>query len=223
MGSGFGMPQFGATTLYPGRFGFLYLFMIKRYRKLLLFAIPICLLAMFWLSPKSHPPFQPEIGQPIDSLNGVYVFYNGKVGNVSGRHLTEDRYNLGLKYQCVEFVKRYYYQYLNHRMPNTYGHAKDFFDNRLKDGKKNADRALIQYRNPSQSKPQLDDLLVMGPSNFNEYGHVAIIASVSNYEIEIIQQNPGIFGPSRKSISLTFDGERWAIKHSRILGWLRKE
>ena len=55
------------------------------------------------------------IGQKIDSLNGVYVFYNGNVSHVMGRNTTKDGYNLGLKYQCVEFVKRYYYEYFNHK------------------------------------------------------------------------------------------------------------
>ncbi len=49
-----------------------------------------------------------EVGDKVDSLNGVYVYYNSNVGNVSGRNLASDGYNLGLKYQCVEFVKRYY-------------------------------------------------------------------------------------------------------------------
>ena len=69
-----------------------------------------------------------EIGQPIDSLNQVIVYYNGGVNHVEERN-TKDGYNLGLKYQCVEFVKRYYYEYLNHKMPDSYGHAYSFFDN----------------------------------------------------------------------------------------------
>ena len=73
-----------------------------------------------------------EIGDKVDSLNGVFVYYNHSVGNVSGRNTTADGYNLGLKYQCVEFVKRYYYENLNHKMPNSYGHAKDFFVTYLK-------------------------------------------------------------------------------------------
>ncbi len=48
-----------------------------------------------------------EIGQEIDQLNGVQVYYNGGVDTVTGRNTTPDGYNLGLKYQCVEFVKRY--------------------------------------------------------------------------------------------------------------------
>src|SRR5690554_6276683 len=67
-----------------------------------------------------------SIGQRIDSLNDVFVYYNGGVDHVSERNTTTDGYNIGLKYQCVEFVKRYYYEHLNHKMPDSYGHAKDF-------------------------------------------------------------------------------------------------
>jgi hypothetical protein len=95
-----------------------------------------------------------KFGTKVDSLNGVNVYYNGKVSNISGRSLTSDGYNLGLKYQCVEFVKRYYYEHLNHKMPNSYGNAKDFFNPRLKDGQMNHDRKLIQYTNGGQSLPK---------------------------------------------------------------------
>lgn len=50
-----------------------------------------------------------------------------------------DGYNVGLRYQCVEFVKRYYsLEHYAHRMPNSYGHAKDLFDPRVEDGAMNA-------------------------------------------------------------------------------------
>lgn len=134
-----------------------------------------------------------SIGQRIDSLNGVFVYYNGGVDHVSERNTTTDGYNIGLKYQCVEFVKRYYYEHLNHKMPDSYGHAKDFFDNTVTDGQLNKKRNLIQYRNPSQTKPKVDDLLIFGGSIFNKYGHVAIVSNVTDSDIEIVQQNPGSF------------------------------
>ncbi|HEY7543741.1 MAG TPA: CHAP domain-containing protein, partial [Blastocatellia bacterium] len=81
------------------------------------------------------------VGRKVDELNGVAVFYNGSVDNVSGRNIARDGYNIGLKYQCVEFVKRYYYEHLGHRMPDPYGHAKDFFDETLGDGEWNSHRA----------------------------------------------------------------------------------
>lgn len=163
------------------------------------------------------------IGQPIDSLNGVIVYYNGGVDNVSGRNITTDNYNIGLQYQCVEFVKRYYYEYLNHKMPDSYGHAKDFFDHTVKDGQINSRRNLIQYTNPSATKPQIDDLLIFGAILSNRYGHVAIISNVTDNEIEIIQQNPGAFGKSRVRFDMKINGGQYYIDNKRILGWLRKE
>lgn len=163
------------------------------------------------------------VGEQIDSLHGVVVFYNGGVDNVLERNITCDGYNLGLKYQCVEFVKRYYYEYLQHIMPDSYGHAKDFFDKTLTDGQKNEKRNLIQYTNPSKTKPQVGDLLIFRGTIFNKYGHVAIVSNIKEYEIEIIQQNPGPFGNSRENFALNKINEKWSISNKRILGWLRKE
>lgn len=162
------------------------------------------------------------IGQPLDSLNGVKVYYNGGVDNVSERTLTKDNYNLGLKYQCVEFVKRYYYERFNHKMPDSYGHAKDFYESELSDGVKNQKRNLTQYHNPSISKPKVEDLIVLSGTIFNRFGHVAIIAKVTDTEIEIIQQNPGPFGKSRETYPLKSQKGNWKIDNDRILGWLRK-
>lgn len=164
-----------------------------------------------------------SVGDKIDSLNGVYVYYNSDVSNVSGRNTTKDGYNLGLKYQCVEFVKRYYYEYYNHRMPDSYGHAKDFFNSSIGDGKRNTQRNLIQYSNPSDTKPKVNDLLVFEGTVFNKYGHVAIISEVKRESIEIIQQNAGLFGSTREKFKLEQKNGKWRIKKDGVLGWLRKE
>ncbi|GLB53776.1 CHAP domain-containing protein [Neptunitalea chrysea] len=163
-----------------------------------------------------------DVGQKIDSLNGIAVYYNGGIGNVDGRALTKDGYNLGLKYQCVEFVKRYYYEELNHKMPNSYGHAKDFFNAQINDGKINAQRNLKQFKNPSKSKPKINDIVVYSETTLNKHGHVAIITNVTENEIEIIQQNSGSFGSSREKYELTSKEGKWQIENNRILGWLRK-
>ncbi|MDR6969539.1 surface antigen [Flavobacterium arsenatis] len=164
-----------------------------------------------------------EVGQKIDSLNGVVVYYNGGVSNVAERNTTADGYNLGLKYQCVEFVKRYYFEHYNHKMPDSYGNAKDFFDSTLADGQKNEKRNLTQYTNPSQTQPKIGDLLIFDGTPFNRYGHVAIISNVAEIKIEVIQQNPGPFGKSRESFSVEKIDGKWKIENERILGWLRKE
>ncbi|MEW6208463.1 MAG: CHAP domain-containing protein [Acidobacteriota bacterium] len=187
-------------------------------------AIPIAsvALASFIIIRITSKP-ESSAGRKVDELNGVAVYYNGSVDNVSGRNVTRDGYNLGLKYQCVEFVKRYYYEHLDHRMPDSYGHAKDFFDEAIGDGEWNSRRALFQFTNGSRSRPSPDDLIVFGPTAFNPYGHVAIISKVSDSDIEIVQQNPGPLASSRDRFSIEQRDGRWFIRNSRALGWLRKQ
>lgn len=160
-----------------------------------------------------------EIGEAIDSLNGVEVYHNGSFGNVSGRNTAPDGYNLGLRYQCVEFVKRYYFERFDHRMPDSYGHARDFFDPDVSDGALNRRRNLLQYTNRSRSRPEVDDLLVLDGTLFNKFGHVAIVSKVSDTEIEIVQQNTG---SSRQTIGLEKGEEGWYVEDGSVLGWLRK-
>ena len=189
----------------------------------LLISLTILSLGGFWTIKNFKLNHNFSVGQKIDSLNSVFVIYNGSVDNVTERNTTDDGYNLGLKYQCVEFVKRYYYEHLNHKMPDSYGHAKDFFDNRLADGTMNVKRNLTQFTNPSATKPKVDDLIIFDQTATNPYGHVAIISKVSNEEIEIIQQNPGRFKQSRVSFAVEYMDGKWKINDKKTLGWLRKE
>jgi surface antigen len=161
-------------------------------------------------------------GMPIDSFNGVFVYYNGETTNVYGRNYAPDGYNLGLKYQCVEFAKRYYYQYLNHKMPDSYGNARDFFDPQVVDGGMNTARDLRQYTNPGSTRPEISDLVVLEGTTSNPYGHVAIISRVDATRIEIIQQNAGPYGRSRVEYNLYYQEGKWRIDSQRIMGWLRK-
>ena len=197
--------------------------LVRCRRGVLLLAGSLVLLFLLWKAATLinwNPRYR--VGQEIDSLNGVAVFYNGGVSHSSGRNLAPDGYNLGIKYQCVEFVKRYYYEHLNHKMPDSYGHAKQFFDAALSDGAWNTKRGLFQYANGSQSRPRPDDLLVFGPSLLNRYGHVAIVSAVNDTGVEIVQQNPGPFGRSREWIPLRSDSGLWRCQNGRVLGWLRK-
>ena len=181
----------------------------------------IILICVIWSFKKFNLNPSHSVGDVIDSLNNVSVYYNGGVSNVEGRN-THNGYNLGLNYQCVEFVKRYYYQCYNHEMPDTYGNAKDFFNPSVLDGKVNTQRALVQCSNPSKWKPKIGDLIVMSGTLFNKYGHVAIVSNVKEDELEIIQQNPGPFSNSRETFDLVETSGLWTIKNDRILGWLRK-
>ena len=159
----------------------------------------------------------PAIGAPLDSLNGVIVYYNGGMGNVSGRNVV-DGYNVGLRYQCVEFVKRYYLETHDHRMPNSYGHAKDLFDTELGDSTFNTSRGLIQVRNGRGGRPHVGDLVVFSGWTGNPYGHVAIVSQVHADAVEVIQQNTG---STRQEFGLERETSGWRVKARDVLGWLR--
>lgn len=190
---------------------------------LMLFTLSVCTIISCEKITRKLKYASFEVGDKVDSLQGIYVYYNNSVGNVLDRNTTADGYNIGLRYQCVEFVKRYYYEHLNHKMPNSYGHAKDFYVKGVADGAWINDRGLYQYSNPSSVMPQVNDLLVYDATIFNKFGHVAIVSKVTNSEIEIIQQNPGPVGPSRETYKLVKVKGKWRIEHDKILGWLRKE
>jgi hypothetical protein len=173
----------------------------------------------FWASGRFNLNLSRAVGEQVDVFNGVPVFFNGAVDHTEGRTLSADGYNIGLKYQCVEFVKRYYFEHLGHRMPDSYGHAKDFFDPKIADGTLSPKRGLMQFINPSASAPRVDDILVYGPTLMNEFGHVAIVSAVTETEIEVVQQNPGPFGKSRERFALTHEGGRWRVRNGEVMGW----
>lgn len=192
-------------------------------RILVIFLLLIGIAGGWWLwrewsrSCDGPPTDQRTPGAPLDSLHGVVVYYNGGTGAVHGRNMV-DGYNVGLKYQCVEFVKRYYLEHYHHRMPNSYGHAKDLFDPSLADSTFDQARGLMQFRNGSTTMPLVGDLLVMDGWPGNPYGHVAIISQLADGEVEVIQQNTG---SPRDSHDLDLVDGRWRIDNDRVLGWLR--
>lgn len=162
-----------------------------------------------------------KAGQVVDNHKGVKVYYNGSASNVYGRNVTSDGYNLGLKYQCVEFAKRFYYEAYNHKMPDSYGHAKDFFDPSLSSGSMNKARGMYQFSNRTFEKPKVDDLCVIGPSAGNKFGHLFVITKVNKSSVEFVQQNGGYNNPSRGEYELINQDGQWYLKAANLLGWLR--
>lgn len=173
-------------------------------------------------APASKSAKNVPFAKAIDNFNGVNIYYNGKVGNVAGRNVTKDGYNLGLKYQCVEFVKRYYYEYYNHKMPDSYGHAKDFYDRHVADGQMNKSRALRQFTNGSIARPKVGDIVVFGPTPYNRFGHIGIVSKSGRESIEMVHQNPGEGAPSRVRYGLKKTNGLWYIEEAYTLGWLRR-
>jgi hypothetical protein len=158
-------------------------------------------------------------GAEIDSHNGVVIYYNGlSIGKSHGKHFSVDGYYFGKKWQCVEFVKRYYKVHLDHEMPEVYGHAKSFFDPQTAHGEINKERNLLQFENGKDESPELDDILVFTNT---KYGHVAVVSKVFDDKVEVVQQNVG--KRSRRIFKLNWIENNCTVGTDRKpSGWLRK-
>lgn len=127
------------------------------------------------------------VGDVVDVWRGVPVRANGQPYHRShGRHVAADGYYYGRMWQCVEYVKRFYYDRLGHGFPDGMGHAKSFFDPAVPHGGWNAQRGLRQFVNGAGERPRLDDLVVWTSGTF---GHVAVVGKVGGDFVEVVQQN----------------------------------
>jgi len=160
---------------------------------------------------------QAAVGDAIDSWRNVPVRANGFPYDRSvGAHSSATGYYYGRQWQCVEFVKRFYFDALGHSMPDVMGDAKDFFDPWVGQGAINPKRGLRQFWNGCDEAPRVDDLVVWNEGN---YGHVAIISRVGTNEVELVQQN--VRQGSRLRLPLLRDGGYRILGNNGPAGWLR--
>lgn len=149
------------------------------------------------------------------TFNGVAARQNCPVGsaNVYGYNY-ETGINTGYKWQCVEYINRYYYKVYGMDLKSTgiYGNAKNYYEysNHTAIG-------LAKYANGGSVAPQVGDILV---STYGTYGHVAIVTSVSSTSVGIIDQNFS----SNSARTLTRSGNTVGSFGSSytVAGWVRK-
>ena len=184
-------------------------------------ALLALLSAAYWAATHLNSNWARAVGEPVDAFNGVAVYYNGGVQNVEGRNLAPDGYNLGLRYQCVEFVKRYYHQRFGHKMPQDKGHAGTSSCPGWTMARSIPSAACCNTAMATATR-RGKYLIVFAPWVFNRYGHVAIVSRIGPDFIEIIQQNPGPFGDARERLPLLMEHGVPRVGHQQVLGWLRR-
>jgi len=163
-------------------------------------------------------PPPPEVGAVLDAHRGVEVHYNGRDFKEShGSRYSSDGYYYGKSWQCVEFAKRFYKEAKGHRMPNVWGHARDFFNPAVAQGSLNRERGLLQFQNGGGSAPEVDDLVVFRGGS---YGHVAIVSAVGEDFVEMVQQNVGTKARDRWKLERASGNYKIVAKHPPA-GWLR--
>lgn len=187
------------------------------------FLFMLLLIAVYFLFFSKRYPLHtlvhsPAIGDSLDCFNGVVVYSNGVTyADSHGKHYTADSsFYYGKKWQCVEYIKRYYHDYLHFDMTNGMGNAKDFFDIHVQHGALNKTRGLLQFYNGMSEKPKPNDIFVYG----GKYGHVAIVSKVSDVEVEVVQQN--IYMKPREVFPLFFKNGLYTVgDKKKPNGWLR--
>ena len=140
--------------------------------------------------------------------NGVVAYCKISQYDLVDHHL--DGLPTGKKWQCVEFVRRYYMQI--HRL--TFPSVADAYEMM-----KLTEFIDIDTQQPrpctfhlcAESTPQKDDILIL---EHEEYGHTAVIVAVQDSRIRIAEQNWKPWDAPHYSRELS-------VNDPLIIGWLR--
>jgi len=173
----------------------------------LCFMLVCAVLAMGgWLSAGEFSPWGTLVGE----FSAVPAYSNGSVGNG-----VYDTY--GYRYQCVEYVNRFYVQMFAHKNMRGMGNACDYYDNYQ-------ELELDRYANGGTEPPRPGDVLC---SNGDTYGHVAIVRAVSSDSVRVIEQNwYEDYRDSSVALGMDTSGGNYTVANFSpsypVQGWLRK-
>ncbi|WP_052308822.1 CHAP domain-containing protein [Runella slithyformis] len=149
---------------------------------------------------------------PYGSIYGYIgttaVYSNGPKYTSSSRN-SVNGYDTGLAYQCVELVRRFYYQYYGKQMGAGYN-AKDFFANAYRWG-------MTAYANGGGMAPKPGDILCFNGNAGGGAGHVAPIVEVGADYVIIVQQN--VYGDTHVGKKYSRTGN--TINVANLQGWIR--
>jgi surface antigen len=156
----------------------------------------------------------------VGTFNGVDAYSNSSLNHPSNDERNTDAgIFTGLKWQCVEYVNRYYY--LIHGITNLgFQNANTYYGNATA-------RGLMAYPNVGSTAPQVGDILCFGGGS-QGLGHVAIIREVGTDYVKVIQQN--VMQDLRDADfrhTLTLSGGTYTVSATELgktyttQGWLR--
>lgn len=181
---------------------------------LLLLSSAVLGLALLVMIPAvlAAQPFGVYLGQ----VNQVAAYSNGSVNTNSNTNNFVNGIKTGLKWQCVEYVRRYFLSVFNTDLASKYlGNANTWYTNA-------ATMGLEQYPNGGTTPPQVGDILCStGPSSS---GHIAIIKRITGNKIFTAQQNFNNDSTDLdKPLTLTVSNGTYTVSgYAGIQGWLHK-
>lgn len=186
---------------------------LKRGARLLLFSAALALASLVLIpAALAAQTFGTYLGQ----FNQVASYSNGSATYVSNLNNYVGSVYTGMKWQCVEYVRRYFLSAFNSDLASRFtGNANTWYANA-------ASMGLDQYPNSGTTPPMVGDILCStGPS---ANGHVAIIKRIIGNKIFTAQQNfANDSSDLDKPLTLTVSNGTYTVSgYSGIQGWLRK-
>ena len=122
----------------------------------------------------------------------------------------------GLRYQCVEYVRRFYSQALHVDTSTWTYNGAAFYTNAAKLG-------LVTYTNSQSPSPPTPDDIIVFKAKRDPYGHVAIVTNVTGGSVTCIEQNWSKTGIT--TLELTQQNGLYSLVRPGsayvVLGWLR--
>ena len=159
-----------------------------------------------------------SFGTHVGEYNGVIAYSNYENSYVSGKYNYVDVYNTGMKWQCVEYVNRYYYVSYGQKIRIAGTNADEYYGAA-------SDRGLVAYPNSGTTSPQPGDILC---SSGGTHGHVAIVREVTADSVHVIHQNwANTATDNNKTISMSVSGGHYTVSgfssNYSVQGWIRKQ
>jgi hypothetical protein len=143
----------------------------------------------------------------------ILYYYNKKIIHKGKPGTKYENIIYGIKYQCIELVRRFYIHVYNITFDDI-DNAIDIFS--LKNGiniTTNKKIPFIHIYNNGLNIPHLGDIIIWKKTKYIKYGHVAIVNKIISNSIINIAEQCG----KNKNIGL----RNIYLHNSNIIGWIR--
>ena len=181
-------------------------------RKLFLLILIVGLTTTVSLAVNAEP-----FGTNLGEYNGVISYSNGYAGYVSNQSNYYAGQYTGMRWQCVEYCRRYYLQHYDYYLDETVGYAQECFNTW------GANAEIGQHTNGSSTTPPAVGDIICASGGGT--GHVAVVRAVSGNSVTVIQQNfTNTYSDASYTLTLSQSGGQYTVGgfsgNYPVQGWL---
>lgn len=169
--------------------------------------------------------FRTPYGTELGSYEGVVGYSNGGDHHFSAEGNFVGRIFTGIKWQCVEYARRWLILRRNLTFSQVDGAADIWYLNSFKTIQNSSKFTIIKRANGSEQPPTQNSVLIWKRSRANPFGHVAIVTEVNvdKRYIRVAEQNldtnywPGNYS---REIPLIYNQGWYIHDEDPLYGWI---